>query len=205
MFYQIRKYIFSRLTLISHNSEMALNYLCLQRESSAGSPESLEMQRWFIHVLSHSPLLLKTVPEVRRLALIETVYGIHSKSFLRQLFVETLATSSYLPTDAKSQLAAHIFDERYDLVSRLLQCSLVPTELLNFDPVADIVLNTDFLRFRAMVIAVFSSSQRLTVVSEQRRRMLGSAIHEATTREQLLEITLQAIQTSDVMPEVVIY
>jgi hypothetical protein len=58
-----------------------------------------------------------------------------------------------------------------------------------------------FVRFRDMVIAVFSRSRKVQQLDEDRRRALGNAIFNAESQEALHEIALKALASSVVFDE----
>ncbi len=112
-----------------------------------------------------------------------------------------------------------MFAHRWDDVSRLLG-----VERDGALPAANAAAT--FARFRAMVVAVFSASSVISGLPDERRRMLGAAIHACPNEEALVEVshspsklnsmlictlivnaltqtqlTLHAIQTSQVLSE----
>jgi len=76
--------------------------------SSESAPERVhesEMKTFFLNALQTSRLLATTIPDVRRLAIFESVYYSQSDDQVMQLLFECLTGSPYLREESKSQLA----------------------------------------------------------------------------------------------------
>ena len=79
-----------------------------------------------------------------------------------------------------------------------LQCDRHELQLLaNKPPLSD---DAAFAQFREMVVSLFQRSRKLRALPPDVRRALGRDIHEATCREQLVEIALAGLEGGHAFP-----
>jgi hypothetical protein len=154
------------------------------------------LQRYMTWALSNSPILM-AIPLVRRLALRETILAQSSDDDIREIFVECLADSPYIPSQYKDAFADSVFSNDLPRLSAMLQLPqytyeqslLLPEERLS--------------SFREMTIGLFSASKIICQLSLERKRELGMAIHNCQTPYQIRELTLTSLENSEVVPNAV--
>ena len=145
------------------------------------------MQAQLLNVLASSALLQSQLPEVRRLALAETVRASTDEVAL-QVLLENLSTSPFIAEQQRNLLAELVISERWDDLRNALQCSGESCD--------DQAWRGDFASFRAMVISVFSRSRKVATVDPARRRRLGAAIHATLSIDELKALTFQSLETT---------
>jgi hypothetical protein len=151
-------------------------------------PPTLTLQ--LVKILLTSTALHHVLPEVRLRALIETASAQDTDDAVRELVMDTLCGSPYLPEDKKTIVIEYCLNEDWDALASALQCQehLVASYIH--------IREASYARFRAMVISIFLRSKKIQSLSADRRRQLGAIVYSATSAEQLMEITLAALQQS---------
>lgn len=140
----------------------------------------------FMEMLRTSSVLQSAIPYVRQLALFETLRRCQTPEAAKQMVLENMAGSPYIPDDKKNKLCELVLLEQWDVLREALQCK----------PTPNVRTPTEFQMFQSMVVQVFSRSRKLRALSASRRHQLGSAIHSTTTVEGLKELAMHSLQES---------
>lgn len=145
-----------------------------------------------MELLQTSSLLRRVIPSVRQLALLETIRKCCTFEAAKQMVLENMAGSPYIPDERKNELVESVLLEHWDNLRQMLQCPCT-----NSTPHMN--LSADFQMFRAMVVAMFSRSRKIRALPEARRFQLGAAIHNMTTVEDLKEFAMHSLEQSTVL------
>lgn len=153
--------------------------------------EDRNRTRMFMEMLHSSLLLQRALPRVRKVALTETLKRCQSYDVAKQMLVENLAGSPYIPDDKKNELAELVLLEQWEQVRHFLQCQ----------PNSQTSPPAEFEAYRAMVVEVFSRSQKIAALPEARRYQLGSTIHRMNSVDELKEVAMQSLQSSTTLTD----
>ncbi len=159
-----------------------------------------DAKSWFLYAIEHSVTLHATLPSVRKRALIETISAAVDGNTAFQLLIETLSGSPYIPDESKAQLAEMAMMGEWDALSKALKCDLANVD--NEGGADALDEEALFHRFRQMVVTIFSRSKKVQDgLPDARKRALGNAIFNCISIEQLSELTLQSLQTSQIFDD----
>ena len=165
-------------------------------EEQAACQPMVEAKRVMLSCLATSPLLLQAIPSVRLQALYETTLAKTTEEEIVGITMEFFTSSTYLVERQKAAIVEKILSSNWSGISQALQCTtLSDVEIYRF------INYNKFVRFRDMVIAVFSRSRKVQQLDEDRRRALGNAIFNAENEEALHEIALSALASSIIFDE----
>lgn len=159
----------------------------LQRES-IGSPRTPIDQRIasLIELLSTSSLLRSAIPYVRQLALVETLRRCETWEVAKQICIENMAGSPYVPDEQKNRLVELVLLEQWDMVRQALQCRSTP----------GVVMPPKWRMYQSMVVELFTRSRKIRALPDARRCQLGQAIHSTMSIEGLKELAMVSLETS---------
>jgi len=162
--------------------------LSQQSMESAGLAEYTSL---LIRTLRTSQVLQRVLPEVRKLALTESLRRARSIEAALQMLLEVVVDSPYITAEMGNRLADLMLTGQWSMIREVLLCdeAIAPPRLGEFET------------YRSMVVAMFSTSRRTALLSEERRRMLGAAIHAATSVEQLKDICISSLAQAVTMDE----
>ena len=175
----------------------------------------LPLAQQAIDTLCTSRALLLQLPTVRRLALTETIRAAKSDESVRHVIFGNLSTSPYFSEEQKAELSrlAREWSEYTPLApggavqqndaiiagfQAALQCDRRDLDLLVNKP--PLSADEAFTQFREMVALLFRRSRKLWALPPDIRRELGRNIHEATSREQLVQIALAGLEGGHAFP-----
>lgn len=145
-----------------------------------------EQIQQLINIMSTSVVLYRLIPYVRRITLIETLRTTENIEQAYNIFLENLSTSPYIPENQKNELADMVFRQDLNSLYSLLRCSQT-------------VNTVDKLSsFREMVLAIFSKSKKIQLISSEKRQFLGASIIHSLSIEGLKQLALTALETSEV-------
>lgn len=150
---------------------------------------------FFLEIIETSSVLQSALPEVRMLALCETVRYAQSEEMAKEIILENLATSPYIPNERKDPIAELIFTDQWDSIRTTLQCNR-PSSTSSPETTL-----TPFLNYRAMVVSIFSRSRKIAAIDEDRRRQLGGAIHVISSVDGLKSLAMGSLETSQAFDE----
>lgn len=139
-----------------------------------------------MELLRTSALLQRVLPDLRRSALYETLRRCESYEAAKQIALENMAGSPYVPDDQKNILGELVLLEQWDTLRKTLQSDA--------DPHVD--ARSEFQMFLRMVVQTFSRSRKIRALPEARRHQLGLAIHGTSTVEELKELAMHSLETS---------
>ena len=165
-----------------------------------------------LRILRTSALLQGALPEVRILALREAVRRSADDGGATQIMLENLTGSPFIPQERKDALAEMVLLEQWEQLAVALGC--VPEEggargegegegegegggAADGSGGGFADQGSAFAEFRAMVVAVFSRSRKVSATSAARRRRIGGAIHGASSVDELKALTFAALETSE--------
>jgi hypothetical protein len=133
------------------------------------------------------------------MALQETVSAQESDSDIRQLFVECLADSPYIPSQAKDQFANLVFANDLNQLNLQLQLPGDFHERVASRPCP--TWEERLTMFRAMTATVFATSKVVSLLSLDRKRELGLAIQQSPNPHHLRELTISSLESSQAFGE----
>ena len=141
-----------------------------------------------IILLKTSTYLLTVIPFVRRVALEETLRNRNYDNGI-QIFLENISDSPYIPNSQKQQFANLVFEQKWVELKQILQCVSHP----------DILANRN--SFQRMVLSIFSKSKKIAELNIERRTQIGQAILQTDSEEQLKELAITSLESSETMDE----
>ena len=145
-----------------------------------------EQIQQLINIMSTSVVLYRLIPYVRRITLIETLRTTENIEQAYNIFLENLSTSPYTPENQKNELADMVFRQDLNSLYSLLRCSQTVN---TFDKLSS---------FREMVLAIFSKSKKIQLISSEKRQFLGASIIHSLSIEGLKQLALTVLETSEV-------
>ena len=143
----------------------------------------------FLLSMVRSSPLLRAIPDVRKHALRETLRLATSEEDVTEILLANLTGSPYIPDDLKTNLATLILEKQWAELGSALRC----------EPGSVVEDGSEFDEFRAMVISIFSRSRRLEALDYTRRHRLGSAMHQARSRDELIAIAMGALENAQTL------
>jgi len=149
-----------------------------------------------IQILEQSTLLHTLLPRCRRLALIETIRGTPTLEFALEILTDNLSSSPYIPHASKDRIANLAFNGQFDTLREQMKCSL--------DSENDSAQSRGYTSdgglesYRAMVVSMFSRSRKIAEASAERRRKIGHLINRASSKDQLVHLAIESLETSRV-------
>jgi len=141
-------------------------------------------------ILLTSSSLHRVLPEVRLRALIETASAQKDDVKVCEIVLDNLCSWPHLADDKKLSIVEYCLNQEWDNLCRTLKCQEY------FIPSYECIRYPTFSRFRAMVVCIYSRSQKINLLPDSRKRELGALIHSATTVDELMNITLQSLEQS---------
>jgi hypothetical protein len=206
------------MSLRYYGSAISMSATTVQQPTAASPPHRgvLPLAQLAIDTLRTSKFLLFQLPAVRRLALVETLRAAKSDESVRHIIFGNLSTSPYLSEEQKVELSrlAREWSEHTSPLSggpaqqndeaiiaglqAALKCDRHKLDLLANTP--PLSAEEAFRQFRFMVVLLFQRSRKLRALPSEIRRDLGRSIHEATSREQLVEIALTGLEGGHAFP-----
>eukprot|EP00746_Dinoflagellata_sp_MGD_P000166 gnl/MRDRNA2_/MRDRNA2_100293_c0_seq1.p1 gnl/MRDRNA2_/MRDRNA2_100293_c0~~gnl/MRDRNA2_/MRDRNA2_100293_c0_seq1.p1 ORF type:complete len:305 (+),score=38.08 gnl/MRDRNA2_/MRDRNA2_100293_c0_seq1:87-1001(+) len=146
-----------------------------------------------MEMLQTSSILRSVIPSVRQMALFESLRMCSTFEAAKQLVIENMAGSPYIPDELKNKLVDLVLLEQWEELQEILQCQRAahmstPTDFQRH------ALPTNFQMFRAMVVQMFSRSRKIKALPEARRFQLGSTMHSITTIEGLKEFAFHSLE-----------
>ena len=139
------------------------------------------------NILTTSRVLCVSLPDVRRLALRETLRASSSNERAIAIMLENLQSSPFIPESQKDELANLVLEKNFLRLQQVLQCVDSPvatTNTLLFD------------EFRETVTLIFTRSKKMKQVVAERRSSIGAAIHQQTTIQGLRALALHSLESS---------
>lgn len=142
-----------------------------------------------MEILQTSSLLRSVIPSVRQMALLETLRMCPTAEAAKQMVIENMAGSPYIPDELKMKLVDLVLLEQWEELRQMLKCQSAP----------HMTMPTDFQVFRTMVVQMFSRSRKIKALPEARRYQLGSAMHNMRTIEELKEFAIHSLEQSQTL------
>ena len=158
--------------------------------------DRLPARVFFLNALRTSELLRKVHPGLRIDAIFETLWYCRDDTSVIQIMLDCITDSPYIPDDKKCFFAELTLTSQFAELSRALKCEELVEQARNPSGLDD-----SFLRFRAMVVLLFTRSRKIQLLPEARKTALGLAFHMATSKEQIHDIALHALTTSTLFDE----
>lgn len=146
------------------------------------------LRQQLVDMLRTSTMLTRALPRPRQLALIESGRAAASVQAIKAIVIDNTCGSPFLPDDQKDGLVELVLAEQWDALRKALRCPASAT-LFAADPHP----LQRFAEFRQMVVSIFIRSKKIQSLPPQRRQQLGSAIHRAPNKEQLLAVAFGAL------------
>ena len=138
------------------------------------------------NIMSSSVVLYRLIPYVRRITLMETLRATQNIEQAYNILLENLSTSPYIPENQKNELAEMVFRQDLNSLCTLLRCN-------------QSVNTVDKLTsFREMVLAIFTKSKKIQLISNQKKQFLGTSIIHSLSIEGLKQLALTSLQTSEI-------
>lgn len=136
---------------------------------------------------------LRAMPDVRKLALRETLRCARTQEAVMSIVADNVCDSPFVPADQRDGLAELMLAGDFDRLRDAMRCSV-----LNRQPSSHVRqgANSEFENYRAMVVAIFSRSQKIAALPAERRRALGAGIHATTSKAELKDLALRSLETS---------
>lgn len=141
-----------------------------------------------MEILSTSSLLTLAIPHVRQLALLETLRRCPTYEAAKQICLENIAGSPYIPDEQKNGIVELVLFEQLNELRQKLQCRGTPR--------LDV---PEWVMFRHMVVQLFTRSRKIHALPQDRRCQLGAQMHAATSIEGLKELAMNSLEHSTIL------
>lgn len=142
-----------------------------------------------VDILETSPVLQRALPKVRRLALIETVRRCPTVEEGIEMLLLNLKSSPYIPPAAQTKIAKKLRNQDWSFLQKELRCpASKPSELTNKSAL--------FIKYREMLVCIYSRSRKMQTLPTARRRRIGMAIHSCKNVDQFLDLAMKSLSTS---------
>lgn len=141
----------------------------------------------FINILETSSLLKNSIPKVRRLCLIQTLWFCKNNEMAISIFLENLTSSPYIKNEDKNRLANMVINNNWENLKIHLKCRG------NFNNINTID------KYKKMVMCVFIKSKKIQRINNEKKKYIASLILKQTSIESLKNLTINILENSETL------
>eukprot|EP01063_Lacrimia_lanifica_P026445 TRINITY_DN3566_c0_g2_i1.p1 TRINITY_DN3566_c0_g2~~TRINITY_DN3566_c0_g2_i1.p1 ORF type:complete len:388 (+),score=122.56 TRINITY_DN3566_c0_g2_i1:52-1215(+) len=144
-------------------------------------------------MLLRTSKLLQSLADVRKQALMMAIAQSETLDAARDVMMENMADSPYIPSDVKAKLIDLVLAESWDELAKALGC----TDGASPDKNTGAWNRPTFSDFRGMWVCLFTKSRKVAAWAAPDRERLGAGIQRTTTVDDLQDFVMAALQSAE--------